>query len=92
MKYKKFKTSENLRKNRSSPFLAFTGVDFFETLSACAETTPEFFFFDEVAVVAVAFTEFELSTEINEMSDLSDLVEESVSRLRRFFSSGLPST
>ena len=42
--------------------------------------------------MAVEFTEFELSTEINEISDLSDLVEESVSRLRRFFSSGFPST
>ena len=41
-----------------------------------------------LAVVVV--TEFELSTEIKEMSDLSLLVDESVSLLRRFFSFSMP--
>ena len=50
---------------------------------AAAEAAKLFFFLIEAVVVV---TELELSTEINEMSDLSDLVDESVSRLRRFFS------
>lgn len=81
-----------------APFLALTGVDFLLTLisaavaicaaavlaeAAAAETAKLFFFFMEAVDVV---TELELSTEINEMSDLSDLVDESVSRLRRFFS------
>ena len=80
------------------PFLALTGVDFLLTLisaavaicaaavlaeAAAAEAAKLFFFFMEAVDVV---TELELSTEINEMSDLSDLVDESVSRLRRFFS------
>ena len=80
------------------PFLALTGVDFLLTLisaavaicaaavlaeAATAEAAKLFFFFMEAVDVV---TELELSTEINEMSDLSDLVDESVSRLRRFFS------
>lgn len=80
-----------------TPFLALTGVDFLLTLisaavaicaaavlaeAAAAEAAKFFFFMEAVDVV----TELELSTEINEMSDLSDLVDESVSRLRRFFS------
>ena len=79
------------------PFLALTGVDFLPTLfsttvaicaaavlaEAAAEAAKLFFFLIEAVVVV---TELELSTEINEMSDLSDLVDESVSRLRRFFS------
>ena len=51
--------------------------------AAAAEAAKLFFFFMEAVDVV---TELELSTEINEMSDLSDLVDESVSRLRRFFS------
>jgi hypothetical protein len=81
-----------------APFLALTGVDFLLTLisaavaicaaavlaeAAAAEAAKLFFFFMEAVDVV---TELELSTEINEMSDLSDLVDESVSRLRRFFS------
>lgn len=78
------------------PFLALTGVDFLPTLfsttvaicaaavlAEAAEAAKLFFFLIEAVVVV---TELELSTEINEMSDLSDLVDESVSRLRRFFS------
>lgn len=74
-----------------APFLALAVVGFLLTLSAAvtaevAAAAAALLFFLAVVVV----TEFELSTEIKEMSDLSLLVDESVSLLRRFFSFSMP--